>query len=42
MPMELILNKKKYVFLMFLRYLKKSDLKLPDRTVYVRYETPCT
>jgi hypothetical protein len=36
MPMELILNKKHLcVFLMFLRFLKNSVLKLLDRTVYV-------
>ena len=35
MPMEFILNKKEvFVFLMCLRFLKKSVLKLLDRTVY--------
>jgi hypothetical protein len=37
MPIELILNLKKVcVFLMCLRFLKKSVLKLLDRTVHVR------
>jgi hypothetical protein len=35
MPVELILNKK-YVFLMYRRFKKKSALKLLDRTVYKR------
>jgi hypothetical protein len=37
MPMELIFNLKKEVcvFLMWLRFLKKSVLKLLDRTVYI-------
>ena len=35
MQMELTLNWKKYVFLVCLRVLKKSVLKLLDRTVYV-------
>jgi len=36
MPMELILNKKKkvFVFLMCLRFLENSVLKLLDHTVY--------
>jgi hypothetical protein len=38
MPMELILNKKKGMcFLMWLRFKKKSVLKLLNRTVYLLY-----
>jgi hypothetical protein len=41
MPMGLILDLKRHVSSSFVFDLKKTVLKLLDRTVYVRYETPC-